>query len=134
MCRGRKKNSLCKKLGISLDCVGQLSLVITFVWYPKAIPCHFFVLWLAVQERLSTHVKLLNYGVIASISCVFYRADVESHDYLFFSCPFIYKLWWYLLWKSIIIWLEGSWQEIIRWATMTMKRQKVSRIWCFNCC
>ena len=45
----------------------------SIVWYPKPISRHSFILWLAVQERLSTQNKLLNYGVTISFMCVLSR-------------------------------------------------------------
>ena len=47
----------------------------SIVCYPKAISRHSFILWLAVQEKLSIQDKLLNYGVIVSVSCVFFQAN-----------------------------------------------------------
>ena len=57
------------------------------IWHNKATPWHAFVLWLAVRNRLNTEDKLIAYGVISSVSCVFCRLKEESHDHLFFNAP-----------------------------------------------
>ena len=56
------------------------------IWFPQAVRRHAFIVWLAVQNRLVTQDKLLKWGLISSISCVFCRTDVEDRNHLFFSC------------------------------------------------
>ena len=56
------------------------------VWFSEAIKRHSFITWLVIQDRLSTQDKLLKWGLINSISCVFCRSSVEDRNHLFFEC------------------------------------------------
>jgi hypothetical protein len=41
------------------------------VWFPLAIPTHFFILWLAVRDALTTKDKLCSWGFTSSSLCLF---------------------------------------------------------------
>ena len=58
------------------------------VWFSQAIKRHSFITWLIIQDRLSTQDKLLKWGLINFISCVFCQANAEDRNHLFFECQF----------------------------------------------
>ena len=56
------------------------------IWFSQAIRRHAFIVWLAIQDRLVMQDKLLRWGLIDSVSCVFCRTNVEDRNHLFFGC------------------------------------------------
>jgi hypothetical protein len=58
------------------------------VWHQLAIPKQAFILWLAVNNKLSTGVCMLVCGFMSDTSCVFCRGGTESRDHLLFVCGF----------------------------------------------
>jgi hypothetical protein len=54
------------------------------IWFPHAIPKHAFVLWFAVQNRLTTGDRLLVWGFKGETLRDFCRHGVESRDRLSF--------------------------------------------------
>ena len=87
------------------------------VWFPQAIKRHAFITWLVIQDRLSTQDKLLKWGVINSISCVFCRANVEDRNHLFFECQFTTGIWMRVLSLCGQSRLPRRWENEFRWAT-----------------
>ena len=88
------------------------------VWFPHAIKRHSFITWLLIQDRLSTQDKLLKWGLINSISCVFCRASVEDRNHLFFECQVTSGIWMRVLrlcghvrlprrWENEFLWVSG---------------------------
>ncbi|XP_071739508.1 uncharacterized protein [Rutidosis leptorrhynchoides] len=60
------------------------------------VPRHSFILWLLVLEKLKTQDKLKPWEVNASTAsnvCVLCKAHQESHDHLFFECPYSKHVW-----------------------------------------
>jgi len=54
-----------------------------FIWFPCAIPKHAFILWLVVQNRLTSD-RLLVWGFNGHPLCGFCHHVVESRNHLFF--------------------------------------------------
>jgi len=63
------------------------------VWHQHAIPKQAFILWLAVNNRLTTGDRFLAWGYEGDTNCVFCRNGTESRDHLFFSCGFSSRIW-----------------------------------------
>ncbi|XP_071695192.1 uncharacterized protein [Rutidosis leptorrhynchoides] len=65
------------------------------VWFSRCIPRHAFVLWLLMGERLKTQDRLkaweIHHGAI--IVCPLCNLVPDTHDHLFFSCPFASQVW-----------------------------------------
>ena len=89
------------------------------IWFPQAIKRHAFIVWLAVQNKLSTQDKLLKWGLINSMSCVFCRVDVEDRNHLFFDCQFTAGIWLKILklcgfsrtprnWENELLWVIAN--------------------------
>ena len=80
---------------------------------------HAFIVWLVIHDRLDTHDKLLKWGLINSMSCVFCRANVEDRNHLFFGCHFTADIWMRVLrlcgnfrmprnWENEFLWVMGA--------------------------
>ena len=89
------------------------------VWFPQAIRRHAFFVWLVIQDRLDTQEKLIKWGLINSMSCVFCRASIEDRNHLFFSCKFTAGIWRRILrlcgnyriprcWENEFLWVMGA--------------------------
>lgn len=63
------------------------------VWFKEDIPRCSFVTWLAMLARLPTRDRLLSWGLKVPGSCVLCADGIESHDHLFFNCPFAVGIW-----------------------------------------
>ena len=88
------------------------------VWFTQSIRRHSFISWLVIQDRLSTQDKLLKWGLINSIECVFCRANVEDRNHLFFECQVTSGIWMRVLrlcgqyrilrrWDNEFLWVIG---------------------------
>ena len=91
----------------------------TSVWFPQAIRRHAFIVWLVIHDRLDTQDKLLKWGLINSMACVFCRANVEDRNHLFFGCHFTAGIWMRILrlcgnfrmprnWENEFLWVMGA--------------------------
>ena len=85
------------------------------IWFPQAIRRHTFIVWLAVHNRLVTQDKLLKWGLISSISCVFCRANVEDRNHLFFSCHFTAGIWQRILCLCGVSRTPRNWENEFLW-------------------
>jgi hypothetical protein len=56
----------------------------SLIWHHHAIPKQAFILWLAVNNRLTTGDRLLAWGFKGDTSCVFCRGMTECRDHIFF--------------------------------------------------
>lgn len=61
------------------------------VWFPQAVPRQAFLMWLAIQDRLSTGVRMRGWGIVQG--CVFCGERDESRDHLYFACPYTFTVW-----------------------------------------
>lgn len=60
----------------------------TVVWNRLIILKHRFIIWLAVREKLQTIAKLARIGVSSNDQFLICQFGVESHEHMFFSCPY----------------------------------------------
>lgn len=65
----------------------------SLVWFNFTIPKQAFLLWLTVQNRLTTGDRLLTWDFKGDTQCVFCRHCTESRDHLFFLCSFSARIW-----------------------------------------
>jgi len=92
-------------------------------WSTGSTPRHSFILWLACHGRLATHDRILHYTQ-GPLACVFCVKDMESHDHLFFQCPYTCFIWQGLLHKMGIPFVQRSWEGLTTWASTTWKKKK----------
>ena len=87
------------------------------VWFSQAIKRHSFISWLVIQDRLSTQDKLLKWGLINSIACVFCPANVEDRNHLFFEFQVTAKIWMRVLRLCGQYRLPRRWENEFRWVS-----------------
>ncbi|GAV92902.1 zf-RVT domain-containing protein, partial [Cephalotus follicularis] len=78
------------------NCIRTLSNQVAWysiVWHPYSIPKHAFSLWMAIRGALRTKDKLVAMGVLSNANCVFHCGEPETHEHLFFQCPYSSKVW-----------------------------------------
>lgn len=73
------------------------------VWFSSHIPKCSLISWLAIHNKLSTSDRLVQFGVIDS-SCCSFCTDEETHDHLFFNCPYTKQVWDIVSLKSQFRW------------------------------
>ncbi|XP_062100702.1 uncharacterized protein LOC133806626 [Humulus lupulus] len=92
------------------------------VWGRLNVPKHSFILWMAIQDKLKTKVRLFKFKVIDEEVCGLCNIHKENVEHLFFHCSFshvclqVLKTW--LGWnvraedlQSLIRWIERSKQS-----------------------
>ncbi|KAL0289735.1 UNVERIFIED_CONTAM: hypothetical protein Sradi_7066500 [Sesamum radiatum] len=88
------------------------------------IPRHRFILWLAIQGRLSTTDKpwLQHLGT----GCVLCQeGHPESHEHLFFMCSFATRCIHAIRREISLPWPYHNWSRIIRWASARWRGRHV---------
>ena len=96
------------------------------VWFSKRIPRHAVILWLAIRRKLSTRDILASIGLSRDTRCVLCGNEGESHDHLFFSCPFSEGIWRLLCSKCNLPWSNLDWGETIQWMVSNFKGKSLS--------
>lgn len=94
---GYKSSFSTKETWINLRAIGvQLSWP-RAVWFSMATPRFAFIVWLAMQNRLSTmdRISMWNWGV--DDTCVLCQRDAESRNHLFFKCSYSAQVWYALV-------------------------------------
>ena len=99
------------------------------VWNKKTIPRHNFILWLALNKKLYTLDKLNMWGITSSTSCYFCNAGVETHDHLFFLCPFSESVWHYVLQTLNFPSTFKTWQRVLNGLSQAPSNQSTEK-WC----
>ena len=79
------------------------------VWFKAHIPRFSFITWLAIRERLNTGDRLAMFGMLEVNECVF-RMGQESHDHLFFDCPFSATVWKGVQSRLNVRWPSSDWR------------------------
>ncbi|PWA52120.1 reverse transcriptase zinc-binding domain-containing protein [Artemisia annua] len=79
------------------------------IWFSQNIPKHAFILWLAVQNKLTTQDMIKRWGSYDMMVCSLCMKNSDSHDHLFFECDFSSQLWNYMQLKLGIKRIEQSW-------------------------
>ncbi|GJS50336.1 reverse transcriptase zinc-binding domain-containing protein [Tanacetum coccineum] len=63
------------------------------IWFSLNIPKHAFIVWLAVQNKLTTQDKIKQWGSYDVMCCALCRRDLDSHSHLFFECDYSKEFW-----------------------------------------
>ena len=64
-----------------------------YVWFSQYIPRHTFILWVAIKGRLKTKDRIAKWFNIHDQLCHLCKSENESHNHLFFTCPYSRRLW-----------------------------------------
>ncbi|XP_071695890.1 uncharacterized protein [Rutidosis leptorrhynchoides] len=99
------------------------------IWYTNNIPKHAFVMWLLMGEKLKTQDKLKQWEVTNNtpLVCSLCEQVPDSHDHLFFACPFSMQVW-----NRVKVHMEfpifsDSWRDFILLVSPFAKR-RIARI------
>ncbi|GJX21175.1 reverse transcriptase domain, reverse transcriptase zinc-binding domain protein [Tanacetum coccineum] len=67
----------------------------SMVWFPSCIPRHAINLWLIVRKKLKTQdlIPVWNISDSLGVVCSLCETTPDSHDHLFFECPFVQRIW-----------------------------------------
>uniref|UniRef100_M1D352 Orf147a protein n=1 Tax=Solanum tuberosum TaxID=4113 RepID=M1D352_SOLTU len=91
------------------------------IWSNYGAPKWLFILYLALNRRLSTKDRMAKWGVTSNLTCPLCQVEDEDIDHLFFACMFTAGIWKKLLaWQGIQR-TGGKWHEEVQWATTHMK-------------
>ncbi|XP_020880631.1 uncharacterized protein LOC110228240 [Arabidopsis lyrata subsp. lyrata] len=63
------------------------------VWFKEAVPRFSFITWLAFKGRLPTKYRLRGWGLNIPAACVLCSNGLETHNHLFFECPYLATVW-----------------------------------------
>ncbi|GKA90013.1 RNA-directed DNA polymerase, eukaryota, reverse transcriptase zinc-binding domain protein [Tanacetum coccineum] len=63
------------------------------VWYAQCNPRYAFILWLAMHKRLATQDRIMAWTKNSHLLCPLGKKENDSHEHLFFKCPFSEEVW-----------------------------------------
>jgi hypothetical protein len=89
------------------------------VWFKNVVPRHSFLLWMAIQQKLTTQDRLHRLGIHGPNRCSLYLRNNEDHNHLFFECSYTKAIWWDVCDRCDIPRMTKGWDEWIQWATVT---------------
>ncbi|GKD57224.1 reverse transcriptase zinc-binding domain-containing protein, partial [Tanacetum coccineum] len=95
------------------------------IWF-SCIPKHSFILWLAIQEKLMTYDRMIKWGYCDMTCCLLCKNNVETHDHLFFNCPFSAAIWKELKLKTRFKSNAMLWNNIVK---ELAEKQNGNNIW-----
>jgi len=91
---GQGEIELILKIKIQLRIHRQMVEWHDIVWFKNAIPRHSFLLWMAVQQKLTTQDRLHRFGIHGPNRCSLCLRNNEDHNHLFFECAYTKAIWW----------------------------------------
>lgn len=81
------------------------------VWFSQGIPRYAFIVWLAVQNKLSTGDRKRKWGI--QQGCVLCGERDGTRDHLFFTCPYSYTVWDGLASRLFRRRINPDWQDML---------------------
>ncbi|GJU68574.1 RNA-directed DNA polymerase, eukaryota, reverse transcriptase zinc-binding domain protein [Tanacetum coccineum] len=63
------------------------------IWFTQGNPRYAFIMWLAMHIRLTTQDRLIKWGKGGNLLCPLCKKVNDSHEHLFFKCPFSEEVW-----------------------------------------
>ncbi|GJY92303.1 RNA-directed DNA polymerase, eukaryota, reverse transcriptase zinc-binding domain protein [Tanacetum coccineum] len=63
------------------------------IWFTQGNPMYAFIMWLAIHKRLTTQDRLMECGNGDNLICPLCKKVNDSHEHLFFKCPFSEEVW-----------------------------------------
>lgn len=96
------------------------------IWFKHSMPKFSFIFWIAMQNRLSTGVRMAKWSVNVDTSCVFCQAPMESIQHIFFVCPFSAHIWEVLAKGILNARFTVVWSELTR--LLIDEKQSVVRL------
>jgi hypothetical protein len=91
------------------------------VWFPAAIPCHAFFLWLVFRDALITREHMCHWGYNGNSLCLFCHSKQENRNHLFFECSLSKKIWSTLMAECGVADPPVDWENVSRWSKQHMR-------------
>ncbi|XP_022032620.1 uncharacterized protein LOC110933722 [Helianthus annuus] len=89
------------------------------VWSSFSIPRHAFLCWLICRRKLAMQDRIQMWNNAASnmnlMSYLLCNRGLESHEHLFFECPYSSKIWCSLRAKVDMSQTDGKWDDVLAW-------------------
>lgn len=86
------------------------------VWFLQGVPRFSFILWLAINNKLSTGDRMRQWGITQG--CELCGERDETRDHLFFTCPYSYTIWERLARRLVGSDINPDWQ----WTVQQLQR------------
>lgn len=83
------------------------------VWSTHSTPKYSFCVWLAVNNRLTTGDRMVQWNRGLQGTCTFCNNHIESRDHLFFSCSYGTEVWEAVAKHIYGARFSTNWQSII---------------------
>jgi hypothetical protein len=71
-------------------------------------------MWLVSMGRLNTLNKQHAFQIIPSLTCILCGSQVETHEYLFFQCPFSIIVLSAITSMTLMGWLSSTWRQLLQ--------------------
>lgn len=83
------------------------------VWFKGATPKFAFIVWIAIQGRLSTGERMKMWNENVDTTCVLCQEPLETRDHLFFECSYSKQIWENLMKGVMRDRYTTKWDEIV---------------------
>ncbi|GJW64567.1 RNA-directed DNA polymerase, eukaryota, reverse transcriptase zinc-binding domain protein [Tanacetum coccineum] len=94
------------------------------VWFSNCTPKHSFIVWMAVQDMLTTQERIMKWYPEKQLKCSLCGMKPDSLNYLFFECNYSAKVWKELMEKYDHYDMPNIWDDLL--ITMTSMRHNKS--------
>lgn len=85
---------------------------------------------MAIRDNLSTSDRLLKWGFVGDVLCVFCRGGIEGRNHLFFDCSFCRRVWRGNLENCLVSNIPYSWDDIVERGEQEWKGRGLKAILC----
>ncbi|GKC08087.1 RNA-directed DNA polymerase, eukaryota, reverse transcriptase zinc-binding domain protein [Tanacetum coccineum] len=62
-------------------------------WFSQCTPKHAFILWMAIYKKLLTQDRMMVWQQRVDLKCLLCKRCLDSHNHLFFECPYAAHVW-----------------------------------------
>ncbi|XP_022040391.1 uncharacterized protein LOC110942939 [Helianthus annuus] len=115
----------------SLRETGQRANWYNMVWSSFTIPRHPFLYWLICRRKLATQDRIQLWNNAAGnanmMCCLLCNRGLETHEHLFFECPYSNQIWALIRKKMDMIQIDGKWEDVVAWVIPNAKSKRL--IW-----
>ncbi|XP_022040211.1 uncharacterized protein LOC110942755 [Helianthus annuus] len=99
---------------------------VSIVWFTHCIPKHAFLLWLIMRRKLLTQDKIIQWDFerrknMNMTCCPLCYSDYDSHQHLFFECPFSMQVWYGVRGKAGMSNVDPKISAIVEWLLLRSK-------------
>ncbi|GKB91388.1 RNA-directed DNA polymerase, eukaryota, reverse transcriptase zinc-binding domain protein [Tanacetum coccineum] len=98
------------------------------VWFSQNILKHAFIVWLAIQNKLTTQDKIKQWGSYDVLCCALCKNNTDSHSHLFFECGYSSEVWKNVVDKMDVGDRSYKWFEIVEEMSRTFNGNSINSI------